>query len=208
MSSGRPLRSHPGREDTIADSEARNVTQLLAAYRAGDREAMERLVPLVYAELRRIAARYVRGERSEHTLQPTALVHEAYLRLVEQQDVQWQNRAHFLGCAAQLMRHILIDHARARRAGKRGGGGARVTLGEASELAQERAVDLIALDDAMKALEALDPRQSRMVELRYFGGLSIEETAEVLGMSSAQVRREWTAVRVWLRRELQRESGA
>jgi RNA polymerase sigma factor (TIGR02999 family) len=188
--------------------EAKDVTQLLAAYRAGDREAMDRLVPLVYAELRRIATRYVRGERAEHTLQPTALVHEAYMRMVEQKDVQWQNRAHFLGCAAQLMRHILVDHARSRRAGKRGGGGARVTLGDAVAVAEERAVDLIALDDALKALEALDPRQSRMVELRYFGGLSIEETAEVLGLSSAQVRREWTAVRVWLRRELQRETGA
>ncbi len=165
-------------------------------------------MPLVYAELRRIAARYVRGERSENTLQATALVHEAYLRMVEQQDVQWQNRAHFLGCAAQLMRHVLIDHARARSAGKRGGGGVRVTLGAASDVAEERAVDLIALEEALKVLEALDPRQSRMVELRYFGGLSIEETAEVLEMSSAQVRRQWTAVRVWLRRELQRETGA
>jgi RNA polymerase sigma factor (TIGR02999 family) len=181
-----------------------NVTQLLADYRAGDAGAMDRLVPLVYAELRRIAARYLRRERGGHTLQPTALVHEAYLRMVDQRDAPWQNRAHFLGCAAHLMRNILVDHARRRRAAKRGGGDAQVTLGAAEEIANGPDVDLVALDDALVTLEAVDPRQRRMVELRFFGGLSIEETAEVLGMSSGQVRREWTAVRAWLRRELER----
>jgi RNA polymerase sigma-70 factor (ECF subfamily) len=180
------------------------VTELLAAYRAGDGEAMDRLVPLVYAELRRMAARHLRRERGEHTLQPTALVHEAYLRMVDQRDAPWQDRAHFLGCAAHLMRNILVDHARRRNAAKRGKGEARVTLGAAADVAQSTDVDLVALDDALRELEAIDPRQSRMVELRFFGGLSIEETAEVLGVSSAQVRREWTVVRAWLRRELER----
>jgi RNA polymerase sigma factor (TIGR02999 family) len=180
------------------------VTQLLAAYRAGDVEAMDQLIPIVYAELRRMAARHLRRERGEHTLQPTALVHEAYLRMVDQSDAPWQDRAHFLGCAAHLMRNILVDHARRRNAAKRGKGDARVTLGEAADVAQGTDVDLVALDDALRALEAIDPRQSRMVELRFFGGLSIEEAAEVLGLSSAQVRREWTVVRAWLRRELER----
>jgi RNA polymerase sigma-70 factor (ECF subfamily) len=181
-----------------------NVTQLLVDYRAGDAGAMDRLVPLVYAELRRIAAGYLRRERDGHTLQPTALVHEAYMRMVDQRDAPWQNRAHFLGCAAHLMRHILVDHARRRRAAKRGGGGPQVTLGVAEDVANGADVDLVALDDALKTLETIDARQRRMVELRFFGGLSIEETAEVLGMSSGQVRREWTAVRAWLRRELER----
>jgi RNA polymerase sigma factor (TIGR02999 family) len=181
-----------------------NVTQLLAAYRAGDAGAMDRLIPLVYAELRRIAARHLRRERGEHTLQPTALVHEAYLRMVDQRDAPWQNRAHFLGCAAHQMRNILVDHARRRRAAKRGAGAAQVTLGAAEDVANGADVDLVALDDALEALDAIDPRQRQMVELRYFGGLSIEETAEVLGLSSGQVRREWTVVRAWLRRELER----
>jgi RNA polymerase sigma factor (TIGR02999 family) len=180
-----------------------NVTHLLAAHRAGDGDAIDKLVPLVYAELRRMAARHLRRERGEHTLQPTALVHEAYLRMVDQRDAPWQNRAHFLGCAAHLMRNILVDHARRRRAAKRGGGEARVSLG-AIDVADRTDVDLVALDDALRTLETIDARQSRMVELRFFGGMSIEEAAEVLGMSSAQVRREWTAVRAWLRRELER----
>jgi RNA polymerase sigma-70 factor (ECF subfamily) len=159
-------------------------------------------MPLVYAELRRTAARYLRRERSGHTLQPTALVHEAYVRLIDQRDVQWQNRAHFLGFAAQVMRHILVDHARAHSAGKRGGGAARVTLSEALVVPEERDVDLVALDDALTALAALNAQQARAVELRYFGGLSIEEAAEVLGVSTATVRRDWTVARAWLRREM------
>jgi RNA polymerase sigma factor (TIGR02999 family) len=181
-----------------------SVTRLLAAYRAGDVGAMDQLVPLVYAELRRMAARHLRRERGEHTLQPTALVHEVYLRMVDQSDAPWQNRAHFVGFAAHLMRNVLVDHARRRRAAKRGRGDARVSLGAAAGVANTTDVDLVALDDALRALETIDARQSRMVELRFFGGLSIEEAAEVLGMSSAQVRREWTAVRAWLRRELER----
>jgi RNA polymerase sigma factor (TIGR02999 family) len=178
------------------------VTRLIGEYRRGDRAALEKLVPLVYGELRKIAARALRAEREGHTLQPTALVHEAYLRMAEQKDVQWQNRAHFLGCAAQLMRHVLVDSARARRAGKRGGGVARVTLDDAMGVADARALDLVALDDALSALASLDARQARVVELRYFGGLSIEETAEVLGVSPATVSNDWAIARTWLRREL------
>jgi RNA polymerase sigma factor (TIGR02999 family) len=183
------------------------VTRLIGEYRRGDRAALEQLVPLVYAELRKVAARALRAERQGHTLQPTALVHEAYLRLADQKDVQWQNRAHFLGCAAQIMRHILIDSARGRRAGKRGGGAVRVTLDDALGVAAARELDLIALDDALSALAALDARQARVVELRYFGGLSIEETAEVLGVSPATVSNDWAVARTWLRRELRRGGG-
>jgi RNA polymerase sigma factor (TIGR02999 family) len=183
-----------------------NVTRLLERYRSGDRAALEELVPIVYKELRSIAAGALRRERDGHTLQPTALVHEAYLRMVGQREVRWQNRAHFLGCAAQLMRHVLVDHARARRAGKRGGGGEKVTLGEAQAITGERPVDLVALDDALEALAKMDERQCRVVELRYFGGLSIEETAEVLGVSPATVSHDWAIARAWLRSEL--EGGA
>jgi RNA polymerase sigma factor (TIGR02999 family) len=183
-----------------------NVTRLLERYRSGDRAALEELVPIVYKELRSIAAGALRRERDGHTLQPTALVHEAYLRMVGQREVRWQNRAHFLGCAAQLMRHVLVDHARARRAGKRGGAGEKVTLGEAQAITGERPVDLVALDDALEALAKMDERQCRVVELRYFGGLSIEETAEVLGVSPATVSHDWAIARAWLRSEL--EGGA
>jgi RNA polymerase sigma factor (TIGR02999 family) len=181
---------------------AGEVTRLIGEYRRGDDAALERLVPLVYGELRKIAARVLRGERDGHTLQPTALVHEAYLRMCDQKDVQWQNKAHFLGCAAQVMRHILVDSARAHRAGKRGGGAARVTLDDALGVAAARPLDVVALDDALSALAALDARQARVVELRYFGGLSIEETAEVLGVSPATVSNDWAIARTWLRREL------
>ena len=178
------------------------VTGLLAEYRRGNRAALELLLPLVYRELRQIAARALRSERDGHTLQPTALVHEAFLRMVEQKDVRWQNRAHFLGCAAQIMRHVLVDAARARRAGKRGGGGARVTLTDALGVAAPRGVDVEALDEALRALAALDARQAQVVELRDFGGLSIPETAEVLGVSPATVSADWAVARTWLRREL------
>lgn len=181
---------------------ALGVTQLLKAHREGSASALEELMPLVYGELRKIAARHLRGERRDHTLEPTALVHEAYLKMFEGTDMEWQNRAHFLGVAAHVMRHILVDHARARAAGKRGGGAMRATLDEAIAASGERDVDLVALDDALEALRALDERQARVVELKYFGGLSIEETAEVLGVPTSRVRRDWTLARAWLRREL------
>jgi RNA polymerase sigma factor (TIGR02999 family) len=185
-------------------SSPENVTGLLVAYRNGDREALRMLIPIVYAELRKIAARYLRRERANHTLQPTALVHEAYLRLADQKDVQWQNRAHFLGCAAQIMRNVLVDAARIHRAEKRGGGARNVSLDGAALAPASQDVDVIALHEALRALEAIDPVRSRVVELRFFGGLSVEETAEVMGASTATVKRHWTTARAWLLRELQR----
>jgi RNA polymerase sigma factor (TIGR02999 family) len=178
------------------------ITQLLTEYGAGNREAVDRLLPLVYPELRRIAARYLRAERPEHTLQPTALVHEAYLKLVDQRDVTWQNRVHFYGVAAQLMRRLLVDYARAHGASKRGGDQVRVPLEEALVVPQEQALDLVRLDEALERLAELDAQQSRVVELRYFGGLSIEETAEVLGVSPATVKRNWAMAKAWLHHEL------
>ncbi len=191
---------HPGPEARPSD-----VTQLLQAWGAGDSAAGERLLPAVYAELHRQAARAMRRESSEHTLQATALVHEAYLRLVDQQRVVWRNRAHFFGIAAQVMRRVLVDHARERHAAKRGGGAPQLVLGEADAVsapAAEDGVDILALHEALERLAALDPDQARLVELRYFGGLSIEETAEALGVSPATVKREWAIARAWLRREL------
>ena len=182
-----------------------DVTPLLLAWGAGDQSAGERLLPAVYAELRRQAARAMRRESSEHTLQATALVHEAYLRLVDQRRVVWRSRAHFFGVAAQVMRRILVDHARERRAAKRGGGLPPLALGDADAAAApaaEQGVDVLALHEALERLAALDPDQARLVELRYFGGLSIEETAEALGVSPATVKREWAIARAWLRREL------
>jgi RNA polymerase sigma factor (TIGR02999 family) len=177
------------------------ATRLLIDHGNGDTAALDRLLPLVYDELRKIAAGYLRRERDGHTLQPTALVHEAYVRLIDQR-VRWQSRAHFLGVAAQLMRRILVDYARGRHADKRGGGFAMVALDEAMLAPYEKDVDVVALDDALQALSALDPQQSRVVELRFFGGLSIEEAAEVLGVSSSTVSRDWTVARTWLRREI------
>jgi RNA polymerase sigma factor (TIGR02999 family) len=168
----------------------------------GDQGAREALIPLVYDELRRLARRYLRRERPDHTLQSAALVNEAYLRLIRQDQPQWQNRAHFFGVAAQLMRHILVDHARYRAAAKRGAGAPRLTLDPDVALPQARDVDLVALDDALNQLAALDPQQSRLVELRFFGGLSIEETSVVLGVSPATVKREWATARAWLQREM------
>jgi RNA polymerase sigma factor (TIGR02999 family) len=168
----------------------------------GDQGAREALIPLVYDELRRLARRYLRRERPDHTLQSAALVNEAYLRLIRQDQPQWQNRAHFFGVAAQLMRHILVDHARNRAAAKRGAGAPRLTLDPDVALPQARDVDLVALDDALNQLAALDPQQSRLVELRFFGGLSIEETSVVLGVSPATVKREWATARAWLQREM------
>jgi RNA polymerase sigma factor (TIGR02999 family) len=181
-----------------------DVTQLLAAWGAGDPTAAERLVPAVYAELRRQAARAMRRE-GDNTLQATGLVHEAYLRLVDQRRVAWKSRAHFFGIAAQLMRRILVDHARARHAAKRGGGLQQLTLGDADAAVPASAddgVEVVALHETLERLAALDPTQARIVELRYFGGLSIEETAEALDVSPATVKREWAIARAWLRREL------
>jgi RNA polymerase sigma factor (TIGR02999 family) len=175
-----------------------DVTGLLLASREGDREATDRLVQALYAELRRKAAALLRRERPGHTLQPTALVHETYLRLIDQKRVVWQNRAHFLALAAEMMRRLLVDHARNRRALKRGGSRTRVTLDESLASSGPRSLDLIALDDALNELAGLDARQSRVVELRAFGGLSVEETAQVLDISPATVKRYWSFSRAWL----------
>ena len=174
------------------------VTRLLEELSNGKTGALEELLPLVQAELRRQAARYLRRERPNHTLQPTALVHEAFLRLIEQRDVRWQNRAHFFGIAAQAMRRILVDHARTHGRAKRGGGAPMVTLDEAVVAAEERSIDLLALDQALERLAVEDPRQAKVVELRFFGGLSVEETALVMDISPATIKREWTMAKAWL----------
>ena len=178
----------------------RDITALLKDWSGGDRDALERLMPIVYGELKRLASSYLRSERPDHTLQPTALVHEAYLRLEGQRSVVWSNRAHFFGIAARIMRRILVDHARRRGAAKRDVATLRVTL--VDDAAADRAPELIALDTALTSLEDLDPQQARVVELRYFGGLTVEETAEAAGISTATVKREWRTARAWLRREI------
>ncbi len=177
------------------------VTQLLVQYSNGDASALDALLPQVYDELHKLAASYMRRENPGHTLQPTALVHEAYFKLIDQRSVEWKNRSHFFGVAAQLMRRILIDHARQRLASKRGGSRARITFEEALH-GDDDSPDLLDLDDAIKKLAKMDERQAKIVELRYFGGLSIEETAEVLQTSPATVKRDWTLARTWLYREL------
>ena len=177
------------------------VTQLLIDWSKGDKAALDKLVPYVYDELRRLARHYMRRERAGHTLQTSALINEAYLRLVDQ-SVAWQNRAHFFGIAARLMRQILVDHARAHQYAKRGGGAQKVSLDEAANLAQGRAAEIVALDEALESLTAIDPQQGRIVELRFFGGLTIEETSEVLGISHATVERDWSVARAWLRRQM------
>jgi len=184
------------------DSPSPNITQLLIAWGNGNQAAMDNLAPLVHKELHRVAARHMAGERPGHILQTTALVNEAYLRLIDWKNVQWQNRAHFFGLAAQIMRRILVDHARTRNSAKRGGDALQVTLSEAAGVAMQRTTDMVALDDALKTLETLDPRQSKVVELRFFGGLSLEETAEALRVSVATVRRDWSLAQAWLYREL------
>jgi RNA polymerase sigma factor (TIGR02999 family) len=171
-------------------------------WRAGDQAAFNELIPEVYSELRRLARRYLHNERPGHTLQSTALVHEAYLRLVEENRIDWQSRAHFVGVAAGIIRNILVDHARTRGRLKRGGGACRLSLDEAIAKPAERDIDLVALDDALLSLSAADPQQGRIVELRFFGGLSIEETAEVMGLSASTVKREWATARTLLYREL------
>lgn len=180
------------------------ITQLLIDWGKGDQAALERLMPLVYAELRRLATNYLRRERKDHTLQPTALVNEAYLRLVGQKDGKWQNRAHFFAISAQLMRRILVDHARRHLAEKRGGSEQqRLSITSAQELVAQPVVDLLALNEALEELTKMDPQQARIVELKFFGGLSIDETAEVVGVSHATVEREWKSARAWLRRQLE-----
>lgn len=182
------------------------VTRLLVRLTDGDRGVLDELLPLIYGELRRLAAGYLRRERVGHTLQPTALVHEAYLRLVDQTQVRWQNRAHFLGVAAQMMRRILVDHARAREAGKRGGEFQKLSLDENVDASGGgRDLDLVALDDALERLAELDPQKSKIVELRFFGGLSVEETAEVLGVSAPTVKRQWRMAKAWLYGQLQNQ---
>jgi RNA polymerase sigma factor (TIGR02999 family) len=183
------------------------VSRLLADWGQGNEEAREALIPVVYDELRRLARRHLWHERPDHTLQSAALVNEAYLRLVRQDAPQWQNRAHFFGVAAQLMRHILVDHARNRLAAKRGAGAPLLALDPELAPARKQEIDLVALDDALGKLASLDPQQGRMIELRFFGGLSIEETAIVLGVSPATVKREWATARAWLHRELKKGGG-
>ncbi len=181
------------------------VTQLLIAWSNGDQAAQEKLIPLVYDELRRLARRYMNREPAGHTLQTTALVNEAYLRLIEQKDVKWQNRAHFFAISSQLMRRILVSMARARQAHKRGGEARQVSLDEALVISEERAAELVALDESLNELAALDQRRSRVVELRYFGGLSVEETAEVLKVSPETVMREWKRAKAWLYSQLNKQ---
>lgn len=178
------------------------VTQLLLDWGNGDKAALDKLVPVVYQELRRLAAYYMRRERPGHTLQTSALVNEAYMRLVDYSQMRWQSRAHFFAVAAQAMRRILVEHARKRHFAKRGGGAVKVSFDEAAIVSQDQAADLVALDDALTSLEAMDERKARIVELRYIGGLNIEETAEVLGISPATVQREWRAAKAWLYREI------
>ena len=195
MFRGEPMSSEP------------NITQLLVAWSNGDQAAFDHLAPAVHQHLRRLASHYMAGERAGHVLQTTALVNEAYVRLVDWKDVQWQNRAHFFGLAAQAMRHILVDEARSRLRAKRGGGELHLSLSDVADVAIGRSADLVALDDALTTLEALNPRHSRVVELRFFAGLSLKEVAHVLNVSVGTVRRDWSLAQAWLYRELSRNSG-
>jgi RNA polymerase sigma-70 factor (ECF subfamily) len=186
-------------------SSSHSVTEWLVDWSRGNKAALDQLMPCVYDELRRLASRYLRRERADHTIQPTALVHEAYLRLVDQTEVRWQDRAHFFGMAATVMRHILVDHARRRHRAKRGGSVTWLSLEPIREGFEARSLDLIAVDAALTQLEAVDPQQSRVVELRFFGGLTAEEIAEVLGLSSRTVERDWRTAKAWLRSRLRPE---
>lgn len=179
-----------------------DVTRLLGELRRGKQEALEQLMPLLYSELRRLASYYLRRERGNHTLQATALVHEAYLRLVDQKDAQWENREQFMSVASQLMRRILVDYSRGHHAAKRGGEVGKVYLEESTIVVKGRAAEVVALDDALTRLAEVDPEQARLVELRFFGGLNIEETARVLGTSPATVKRNWSVAKAWLAREM------
>jgi RNA polymerase sigma factor (TIGR02999 family) len=186
----------------MATLSQKDITGLLLEWGSGDKTALDKLIPLVHKELRRMAHQYMRRERAGNTLQTSALINEAYIRLVDYDRVRWQDRAHFFAVAAQAMRRILVERARSRRRDKRGGAAQRVSLDEAADLASERAASIIALDDALKDLYAVAPRKGQVVELRYFGGLSIDQTAEVLGVSSPTVQREWRAAKAWLYRAI------
>lgn len=186
----------------MTEASTHQVTQLLIDWSNGDQSAFDRLMPLIDEELRRLAHRYMSRERAGHTLQTTALVNEAFLRLVNRKNLQWQNRAHFFGLAAQVMRTILVDHARSHASAKRGGGARNLELDEAMVISQQKASEVIALDEALKRLALIDPRQSRIVELRFFGGLTVEEAAEVLHLSPVTIKREWSTAKAWLYHEL------
>src|SRR5579884_3841328 len=181
--------------------EYRDVTRLLGEWQNGDQSALDRLMPLVYNELRRIAAHYLHSERSGHTLQTTALVHEAYIRLVDENRIEWKSRTHFFGVAATLIRNILIDYARAQKAAKRGAGAAKLSIEEAFAVRVDSQADILAVDDALDALHKIDPQQARIVELRFFAGLTIEETAEALNISPSTVKRDWILAKTWIYRE-------
>ena len=191
----------------MAPASPQGVTQLLKAWGNGEQEALEQLIPLIYSELHRLAHRYMQRERNAHTLQSTALVHEAYERLIDMKEVSWQNRAHFFGVSARLMRRVLVDYARSRRYSKRGGEWRQLPLNEAVAVFRDRGTDIVALDDALSTLAGIDSRKSRVVEMRFFGGLSIRETAEVLNVSPETVLRDWRLAKVWLLRELSQGKG-
>jgi RNA polymerase sigma factor (TIGR02999 family) len=186
----------------MTEPQTHQVTQLLIAWSNGDQSAFDQLMPLVDEELRRLAHRYMSRERAGHTLQTTALINEAFLHLVNRKNLQWENRAHFFGLAAQVMRTILVDHARSHASAKRGGGTRNLELDEALVVSQQKAAEVVALDEALKQLAAIDPRQSRIVELRFFGGLTVEEAAEVLQVSAVTIKREWSTAKAWLYHEL------
>jgi RNA polymerase sigma factor (TIGR02999 family) len=193
---------HSGKMSRMSVPSQTEITRYLLAWNEGDQAALQKLMPVVYDELRKLARSYLRKERTGHTLQATALVHEAFLRLIDQNSVQWQNRAHFFGVAAQMMRRILTNYAIARGAEKRGGKSQHISLEDVTGLSEHRDLDVVSLDQALNDLEALDPRQSRIVEMRFFSGLSIEETAEVMQLSPATIKREWSTARLWLRRKM------
>jgi len=188
----------------VADTSSHDVSRLLARWKDGDETALQELVPIVHEELRRVARRQMAAERPGHTLQPTALVNEAYLRLVNLREMQWQDRAHFFAMAARLMRRILVDFARSRGYQKRGGGAQQVSFTEALDIAEAQPTDVVALDEALESLAQVDERKSRVIELRFFGGLSVDETAEVLNVSRETVKRDWTFAKMWLLRHLRK----
>jgi len=192
---------------TMSETSTASVTQLLQAWRAGDKTAFDQLLPLVQEELHRLAKRLMSRERQGHTWQTTELVNEAYLRLIGQQQVEWQDRAHFFAVAAQVMRHLLVDHARSRQQARHGGGAQRLSLDDVALAAPDRSAELLALDDALDRLARFDKQKSRIVELRYFGGLTVEEVAEVLGIASITVKREWARAKLWLYKELSPEAA-
>ncbi|MCI0413226.1 sigma-70 family RNA polymerase sigma factor [bacterium] len=195
------------RRQMVAPSSS-EVTKYLQAWNQGDEAALEKLMPIVYNELRKLARSYMRRERSGHTLQATALVHEAFLRLIDQNAVTWQNRAHFFGIAAQMMKRILVNHEVSRRAAKRSGGAEKVTLEQAKGIESQQDLDIIQLNEALQELESMDSRQCRIVELRFFSGLTLEETAEVMNLSLATVKRDWSTAKLWLRQRISKGTGS